>query len=366
MKTVFFTGGHHTSALILAKKLKSLAYRVIWIGHKFTMEGVTNLSLEYQDVKKAEIEFINLGTGKIHRGGIKGFSLFIKGFFHSLRLVAKFRPSLVVSFGGYLSVPVVLAAWIYQVDSVTHEQTVTAGWANRFLSRFVKKVFLTWPDSSPFFPKDKIIITGLPLREQILDPEEVAFFKKEKRVILITGGKQGSHVLNQALIPLIPELVSQFNLIHQAGETTTTGDLVLLQKLKNNLPAKLRESYFVTGKLDDREMGAALHQATCVVCRSGAHTVYELLALGKPAVLIPFPFGFGDEQKKNAQKMVKVHLGKIVEQQELTPERLKQAIYSQVKVSACQDFKTRKKKAQEPVIFNAKEKMIECLLKFLC
>lgn len=364
MKTVFFTGGHHTSALILARDLKKLGHRIVWLGHKYTMKAITNPSLEWREVSEAGIEFINLKTGKIHKGGLREWFWLTLGFFQSLSLILKLKPALIVSFGGYLAVPVVLSGSLLGISSVTHEQTVGAGLANRFLKHFVKFVFITWPESGKYFPKEKTILVGLPLRKEILKPEKRVFFKNKKPMILVAGGKQGSHIINQAVAKILPQLLEKFNLLHQVGETSTFSDLKTLSKTRLNLPASLQSNYKVTAYLNSQQMGAALNQAECLICRSGAHTLYELLALGKRAVLIPLPFSYADEQRKNAQKLADLGLAIVIEQKDLTPERLLEAVGKQMKIKTGQR-KALKAKAKKQVIFTARERILDRLIKLL-
>jgi len=362
MKKIFFTGGHHTSALLLAKDLEKRGFQVIWLGHKFTMKEVENPSLEWQEVAKAGIRLIELKAGKIHRGSLSEKLLFVRGFIQSLGLILKFRPVLIVSFGGYLAVPAVLAGTILRVPSVTHEQTVGAGLANRFLKYLVKWIFVSWPDSLPFFPKEKTVLVGLPLREEIIKPPKMKFFLEKKKIVLITGGKQGSYLINMTIKKILPHLLEKYNLIHQTGETTTTNDLEDLTRFKNKLPKGLQKGYQLKAYLTDKQMGAALNQASCVVCRSGAHTVYELLALAKPAVLIPLPFSFADEQRQNAEKLFSVGLAKVIEQKELTPEKLLEAISKQIELKKKEKINQR---ARKLVSLNARKEMLDYLLKFL-
>jgi UDP-N-acetylglucosamine--N-acetylmuramyl-(pentapeptide) pyrophosphoryl-undecaprenol N-acetylglucosamine transferase len=328
VKTIVFTGGHHTSALVLAKALRRQGHKIIWLGHKYSMRKVENPSLEFQEVRRTGIPFVELKTGKIHQAGVVDWLGLIRGFFRALSLLRRYRPALIVSFGGYLAVPVVVAGWWLGIPSVTHEQTVTAGMANRFLRHFVKKIFLTWPESGRFFPADKSLVVGLPLRPEILKPTRQSQLSRQKPLVLITGGKQGSWAINQVVFQALPTLLAKFQILHQTGRTSTTGDWQKAQALRRNLPASERDSYRPVAYLTDEEMAAALHQAACVVGRSGAHTVYEILLLGKPAVLVPLPFSFAREQHTNAQKAVVAGLAQVVEQTDLTPERLVEAVQS--------------------------------------
>ena len=153
MKTLVFTGGHHTSALEVAKQLKRRGWRIIWFGHRHSMWSDKSDSAEYHDVTTSDIKFYNLQAGKFYRTfhPLKLIRIpwgFIQSFYWLLRL----KPVGIVSFGGYLAVPTVITGWILGIPAITHEQTVAAGWANRLIARFAQKIAVTWPVSARHYP----------------------------------------------------------------------------------------------------------------------------------------------------------------------------------------------------------------------
>ncbi len=358
MKRIVFTGGHHTSALVIAKSLIRRGYEIFWFGHKYTMRGVTNLSLEWQEINQAGIRFIDLSSGKIHQGGVGEWLRLIFGFFQAIGWLIKIKPKLIVSFGGYLAVPTVLAGFILRIPSITHEQTVVAGKANRFLQYFVKEVLITWPESKAYFPTKKTFLVGLPLRKEIVNPKKEVLFPRNKPMILITGGKQGSHIINQTVSEILPQLIKRFNVLHQTGETSTTSDFEKLNKLREQMTQELKKGYKIVKYLNNVQMGMALNQATCVVCRAGAHIIYDLLLLGKPAVLVPLSFSYADEQRKNAQKLVAAGSGKLIPQTELTGKRLEKEISwaANLSVGKLQSIKLKTKKL---IILDAEARIID-------
>lgn len=281
MKTrIVFTGGHHNSALVVALELKKMGYEIIWLGHKFTMRGDKQVSAEYAEVTSNNIPFYELKAGKVYKK--KNPLEYLKvgfGFLQALSYLLKYRPKLIVSFGGYLSVPVVLAGWILGIPSVTHEQTVTAGWANKAIAPFVKKIFLTHQSSLKNYPPQKAVVVGLPLRKGLIAKHK---FKKAKPpLIYITCGKQGSHVINQAVFPIIGKLVEKYKVVHQTGSFTLTSDQEKARRVKVSLPKSVRHRYFHKPYFFEKDAVRYLKLASVVVSRSGAHTTYELLYLGK-------------------------------------------------------------------------------------
>lgn len=326
---IIFTGGHHNSALEVARILKKEGYEIVWIGHKFTAKGEKSVSAEYQEVTKTGIEFLELKTGKFyHKSDPLEWLKIIFGFFQAFLYLIAHRPSLIFSSGGYLSVPVVITGWFLRIPSITHEQTVVSGWANKAISPFVKKILLTHSSSLPNYPKEKSEVVGLPIRRELLSSKYSKKF--DPKLIYITCGKQGSHVVNQAVFPIIPELVKSFTVVHQTGSSTLTKDLERARRVKDKL-GKLKDRYIYAPYFFAEEAATFIRSSVAIISRSGAHTVYELLLLRKKAVLIPISWVSHNEQFLNA-KLAEEQLGSfILEEKDLTPENLHRAIIEVVK-----------------------------------
>ena len=224
-KKIVFVGGHHTTALAVIDALPNSAYQIFWLGHRFSMWGDFASSLEYKEVTGRGIPFYDLKAGKFYRtyNPLKLIRIPF-GFIQAIYYLLKIRPALIVSFGGYLSVPVVIVGWVLGIPAVVHEQTVVSGYANRLVSLFAKRVLLSWPQSLARFPSDKALVVGLPLRrevvETLLQPQELP----PPPLIYITGGKQGSHVLNDVVYKSLPRLLSKYKIIHQCGDSTVYND----------------------------------------------------------------------------------------------------------------------------------------------
>jgi len=330
-KTIVFTGGHHNSALVVAQRLRSHGHKVVWIGHKFTMRGDKQLSAEYEEVTQSNIPFYELKTGKFYRvTNPLEFLKIISGFIQSFVYLLSIKPDLIISFGGYLSVPVVIAGWTLKIPAVTHEQTVTAGWANRAITPFVKKIFLTHQSSLRNYPRSKSYVTGLPLRGNLL--ENTGYKKPRPPLIYVTCGKQGSHVINQALFPIIPELVKKYKIVHQTGSHTTTPDQDKARRLKLSLPKQYQSRYKHQPYFFAADAVRYLKTSTLVVSRSGAHTTYELLLLNKRSLVIPIPWVSHNEQEKNAQLLKRLGSTVILHEKDLNPQTFKKAIDQALKL----------------------------------
>ncbi|MBI3954561.1 glycosyltransferase [Candidatus Collierbacteria bacterium] len=323
-KTVVFTGGHHNSSLVVAKALKKEGYQLVWFGRKFGSGGDKSLSAEYQEVSATGIQFIELKAGKFY----KKYSLieFIKilfGFIQSLVYLIKFKPALIVSFGGYLAVPVVISGWLLGIPSVTHEQTVTAGWANKAISPFVKKILLTHNSSLKNYPVGKSLVVGLPIRPELFDSKLTKRFKP--KLLYISCGKQGSHKVNQALFPLIPSLVKHFTIIHQTGANTLTKDNDKARRVKESL-GKYQHHYVFAPYFFTREAATYLKSASYIISRAGAHLTYELLLLKKHTLFIPIAWASHNEQLLNAKLAKKYLPSVILEEKNLNPENLAKSL----------------------------------------
>lgn len=340
MKIVII-GGHHISALVLAKELRNRKHQVYWLGTRFPRWPEKTEGVEYRQVKAAGFPFYELRTGKFH-ANLKHWWRIPRGFFQAFFYLRKLKPDLIFSFGGYLAVPVVLNGWFLGIPSFTHEQTRIAGLANRLMKFFVKKVFLTWPESSFHFPQEKSILVGLPLRKEILFPAEEKMFKEKLPVIYVVGGKQGSHILNLTIKEILAELLKNYNVVHQCGEILEFQDYKLLKQMREKLPSILQRRYILHTFFDDQTMGNLLKQADLVIGRAGAHIVYELAFLGKPAIFIPLPFSFAKEQEENAKIFVQKGAGVLIKQEQLNGK----ALLGKIK-EVFNYLETYKKQAQE-------------------
>ena len=350
LKKVIFTGGHHSSGLVVAEAMKKAGWEVIWIGHRRSMRGDESETAEYLEVVRAGITFYELKTAKIYRvyHPLRLLRVFF-GFAQSFSLLKNLKPDLVFSFGGYLAPPVVLAAWFKKIPVVTHEQTIICGWANRFIARFAQKVFVSWPESKKWFSAQKVVVTGLPLRPEIFKPKDRLFFPGNRPTIYISGGKQGSHAINEAVEMVLPKLVSRYNLIHQTGSHSLHQDFKRLTRIKDRLDPSLQPHYLVREYFFRDEIGMVFAVADLVVGRSGAHFCAEIMALRKKAILIPLPFSSRGEQSAQAKVLRKAGLARVIDQSELTGGRLLEEIERGLKIKQRFNLKNRFLGSKNPI-----------------
>ncbi len=328
------TGGHHNSALVVARSLVELGHKVTWIGHKTASKGDKHNSAEYLEVNSSGIPFHDLPAGKIslHSGFSSAFKIPL-GLTKAYSLVRKLKPDAVLSFGGYLGLSVALIARAKNIPVFLHEQTVIAGKANKLVAKFAKRVYLTWESSLKFFPRGNTLVTGLPLRSSILNPKKTKLFTNSLPTLLVLGGKQGSHLINQQIFQNLQKLLTHYNLIHQTGTSSVTGDYDRAVGIKNSLPDQLGDRYRPEGYITEAEIGSILGNCDLYIGRSGAHITYELGMLGVRSVLIPYLHTHGLEQKKNAEYLAQNDIAIILPQHKLNYSLLKQGIIDAQKLS---------------------------------
>lgn len=332
MKKIVICGGHLTPTLALIESLQRSATQIHFFGRKYATEGSKNLSAEYQIITKKKIKFYPITAGRLQRKLTRyTFPSLLKipiGFLQSLFYLIKIRPDLIISFGGYLSLHVVFSGWLLGIDSITHEQAVVPGLATKINSLFVKKVFLSWPQTQRYFAKEKSQVIGNLVRPSIFNAQTKNqkindFIKKTKNLIFVTGGNQGSHFLNN-LIFNSQKTLSAFSVIHQMGATNYKNDHQKARKIKN-------PNYLAIDYIDPDDIGAVIRKASLVISRSGANTVWELALLAKPAILVPLPISGGNEQQENAKIMEKSGSAIVLTQDDLSPKILVKNIKKMIK-----------------------------------
>lgn len=325
---ILITGGHLSPALSVINELKN--EDILYVGRKYALEGDRVFSLEYQTIKNLGIPFFSITTGRLQRKFTKHtISSFLKlpfGFSQSLYILKRFKPDIVLGFGSYVSLPVIIAAYFLKIPIVIHEQTLEAGMANKIASRFAAKICVSWNSSIRFFPKNKTILTGNPLKKEIIEIQNHEFETQNLTpLICITGGSLGSHFINNLVMESVKKLVGNFRIVHQTGDARQYKDFDDLMKLREGFGENAK-NYTLKKFLSRQETAECFKKACLVVSRAGINTVTELLFLEKPSLLIPLPFSQGNEQLKNAQFLKKQGLGEVLEQKKATPENFIQTL----------------------------------------
>lgn len=322
------TGGHVFPAIALAQEFESrsdLKVDLLFVG---TRRGMEARLIPEKGYPFKAIWISGFRRGFAPRDVLLNLMLPIKipiGILQAFLTVIRFRPHLVVGTGGYVSGPVVLAAVFTGKKTAIQEQNSFPGWTTRFLSRWVRRVHLTFPDSARFF-KDasKLRISGNPTRKGLGTISKVEAcqqfgFDPEKPVLLLTGGSQGAHSINRALAAILEKLMNATDL--QVLWQTGIPDHEELQTRFHHLANRVRIMKFIDN------METAYSTADLVLCRAGAMTIAELTLCGLPSVFVPYPFAAGDHQRYNARSMVEQGAAEMILNSELK-ERLEPVLLS--------------------------------------
>ena len=334
-KTILISGGHLTPALATIEYFQKNhpEVRLLFVGRRFSQEKERQLAREEEVMQELNIPFFNISAPKFHRTNwwrnIEEVSKILPAFSTAFHLLQTENVDLFLSFGGYIAVPFAMAAKMLRKKVVTHEQTQTTGLANEVIAFFADKVAVSFPETEKFFPPEKTILTGNPLRSSILrtytrPPSWVPDSKKP--ILYITGGSQGSQVINNAVKHILPELTERFLVIHQCGQSEHNRYLIELQEAAENLPQTLQDSYVPREWIEEKEVSWLFQHAAIAVARSGANTALEISLHALPTIFIPLPFSHNDEQTKNAESLAEKGAALILEQKDLTPDKLRELI----------------------------------------
>lgn len=361
MKKIVICGGHLTPALALIEELgKQKDCKIYFFGRKYTAEGSKSISREFQKINSQKIDFYIINTGRLQRKITRRTATSLikipKGILKSLYLLNKLKPDVVMSFGGYVALPVVLGARLLGIKVVVHEQSTVLGLTNRITSTFANKIFLTFSDTKKVKNQNVEVIGNLErkslFQKTAKDKNLNNFLKDSENLIYITGGNQGSHFINNLIFESLNKL-NDFKILHQVGILNHKGDLDKAKDLKS-------EAYYPIDYIKDEDIGAIFEKAKIIISRAGANTVWEIAVHAKPAILIPLPISAADEQKHNAQILESKNAAILLEQKDATFENLKKSI-DQIENSYAQ-FKSNAQKYQKTLPKDAASKLARYLL----
>ena len=319
MKRIVLTGGgtagHVTPNIALLPKLRELGYDVHYIG---SYNGIEKTLIEACDVP-----YYGISSGKLRRYfDLKNFSdpfKVLKGFSEASKLLKKLKPDVVFSKGGFVSVPVVIAASRHKIPVVIHESDMTPGLANKISIPSASKVCCNFPETIAHLPKGKAVLTGSPIREELMSGDRkkaLAFtgLSGKKPVLLIIGGSLGSVIVNEAVRSILPKLLERFEIIHLCGKG----------KLDHTLTAM---SGYVQYEYISDELKDLFALSDIVISRAGANSICEFLALRKPALLIPLSAAASrGDQILNARSFEKQGYAAVLEEEELNGDTLLHAL----------------------------------------
>lgn len=319
MKRILMTGGgtagHVTPNLALVPSLRELGYDIVYIG--------SYTGIEKSLIEEEGIPYYGISSGKLRRYfDLKNFSdpfKVMKGYFQAASLLRKLKPDIVFSKGGFVSVPVVLAAGRKKIPTIIHESDMTPGLANKLAIPSATKVCCTFPETQKYLPEGKSVLSGSPIRHELLEGEKekglaICGFNEEKPVLMIIGGSTGARVINENVRNSLDQLLPHYQILHLCGKGML--DESLLEK----------EGY-VQFEYVKEELKHLFAAADLVISRAGANSICELLTLQMPNILIPLSAAASrGDQILNAASFEKSGYSYILKEEDLTPQSLIDAV----------------------------------------
>lgn len=315
---IVLTGGHAGATayavIEVLRKIKNL--EIHFIGASSALEGVKTPTLEENVLPKMGTVFHPINSGRIQRRFTKYTigSIFRipAGFIQAFLILTKIKPKVLLSFGGYVSFPVVLVAKFMGIPVVIHEQTASYGRANKLSQIFADKITLARESSLKYFDRKKSVVIGNPVSEEILSIRPKIKLGSPP-VIFVTGGSRGSEIINKAVDGILPDITSKYKVVHQVG-------------LSNESKYKNGKNYEVVGMIPSFDWYKYIERADVIISRAGANIVSEVMAAKRPSILIPIPWSFANEQMENARLAESYGIARILSQDELNQESLKDSI----------------------------------------
>ena len=321
MKHIVLTGGgtagHVTPNIALIPRLKELGYEISYIG---SLDGI-----EKKLIEELNIPYYGIASGKLRRYfDLKNFSdpfKVLKGYAQSRKLLKKLKPDVIFSKGGFVTVPVVVAAKSCKIPAIIHESDMTPGLANKLAIPSATKVCCNFPETLKHLPEEKAVLTGTPIRQELLSGDKLEALKfcgftANKPVSMIIGGSLGAAAVNDSMRKILPELLKDFQVVHLCGKGK-------LDESLQNTEGYIQFEYI------KKELADLFALADIVVSRAGANAICELLALQKPNLLIPLSAKASrGDQILNARSFEKQGYSMVLEEEEITNEKLLETIHT--------------------------------------
>ncbi len=308
------TAGHVTPNIALIPELQKQGYEVSYIG--------SYTGIEKTLIEELGIPYTGISSGKLRRYfSLQNFSdpfRVIRGYGEAVAALKRIRPDVVFSKGGFVAVPVVLAAKQLKIPTVIHESDMTPGLANKLCIPSAKYVCANFPETLQNLPKDKAVLTGTPIRRELFmgnREKGLAFcgFDSSKPILMVVGGSLGAMTVNQAVREILPELLKHFQVVHLCGKGKTDTTL-------NGMKGYIQFEYV------DKEMRDLFAATDLVISRAGANAICEILALKIPNILIPLPADASrGDQILNAKSFAAQGFSKLLEEESMTKETLLEA-----------------------------------------
>lgn len=358
---ILITGAHFTPAVAVIEELKKDSKNcIVYVGRATTMEGDKTESIESKVLPLIGAKFIPIITGRLQRSfTVYTFFSLLKipiGFLQSIYIILIEKPDVILSFGGYVAVPVVISGWLFSIPIIVHEQTLVLGLSNKISSYFATKLAFAFLGDRKL--DSRSVVTGNPIRNSVINPNKSiasdyknicdTAIKNKLPLIFIVGGNQGSHIINLAVEGIISKLTKIACVIHVAGNNKYK-DFERLNSLGN-----FNNKYLVKKWVGD-EYGFLLQKSDLIISRAGINTLTELAYFEKPSLVIPIPYLYSDEQNKNAIFFKNLGIIEILHQSKLSKDTLLVNIKSML--SNLKTYKYVNKFLEKKVIENASKRL---------
>ncbi|MHB9037343.1 MAG: undecaprenyldiphospho-muramoylpentapeptide beta-N-acetylglucosaminyltransferase [Armatimonadota bacterium] len=307
------TGGHIYPAVSVGEALRDIdpAIELLFVGSSHGPEGAI--------ARQAGIPFRAVPSSSLTKSlsikNLASLGRLLAGVFRARRILDEFKPDAVIGTGGYTTAAVLVAQWSRRGKIIIHEQNAVPGRTNLWLSRIASKVCVTFDGSAAFFPREKVVVTGMPIRKDFgslkgkCEARRELGLREDAFTILVVGGSQGAKRLNELVMDMWPSINDGgTQVLHQVGERNL-----------ESCRAVESDSYRVRAYLD---MPIAVAAADLAISRSGASTISEIMAAKLPSILVPFPFAYADHQKRNAEYLVRCGAAVMCEEDTVTKDVL--------------------------------------------
>jgi UDP-N-acetylglucosamine--N-acetylmuramyl-(pentapeptide) pyrophosphoryl-undecaprenol N-acetylglucosamine transferase len=315
------TGGHVFPILAVAEELTSLANKAgVFLRLWYVGPTKGPIDIDFEMFRQAGIEVREVG------GKTKGFSL--KSILAALWHLYFLMPDIIFSKGGYGAAPVIVAAVFYRIPFFVHESDVIPGKANMFSARWAKRVAVAFSEAAAKFPPEKTAVVGNPIRSALLkvveqsEARERLGLESRRKTVFFVGGSQGAAVINDMVFDILPELLQEYQVIHQCG-ARNFGEAEKEAKFSlEPLPKEIAARYKLYGFLSAEELRDAYAASDLVISRSGSGSIFELAAQAKPAILIPMKLSSQGHQRANAYAYAKTGAAEVLEEENFSPHIL--------------------------------------------
>jgi len=317
------TGGHFFPLIAVAEELRAITVSKKIVDVQFMYVGAEVHGLKVFEREDIAYKFIY--AGKLRRyasvSNIGDLFRIPVGIIQSFAILFSYYPDVIFSKGGFGAVPVVIAGWLLRIPIFIHESDSVPGLANKWSSKFARRIAVSFPDTVHMFPVKKTAYVGNPVRLSLAkgskeSAKQVFQLAGGRKIILILGGSQGSQVINEEFLKMLPKLLDHYEIIHQCG-TKNIHDVE--SEARSVLSTEQEKFYHPMGFLTQEELSSAFAACDIIVSRAGSGSIFEIALVGKPSILIPLPEAANDHQRLNAHAYAENGATVIIEQANFYP-----------------------------------------------